>query len=1127
VQLPQLRLSTQHAHLHVTYLRTPSETLALELRNDSDMPAPFLWSVPQTREAPLEVHLDPPQGIVPPRSTMGARLVVVPSREAELADLPCKLFVSELMHPLELKVSAQVFGSEVDYVVLQPGELPPEITHLPRKLVEGPCPTYPVLTGKAPRGSAHLEFGQMEVQTSKSMQLVLYNRTGIATQFSAQVAKNPSHDPAKAASPGKPGSKISASLTATMLGEQQLAPGGLTGDQSRLTFSSVPQPVPGRAPDADDSTLRLPDAAKGAGKGAEGAFGRKFEPKSRSKASLGTKGSKLSTTGRRRRFLLDDKHEKQAFRSAVGADFAKAKEQREQGQAALTAGRGHAIAVSPAVGMLKPFGRAVVNLQCFSDLPGDLEDDLVVSIRELKGHDAGGFRVPVRLQSTGSPLYLPDQQVGLDVTAAPPRLLCGTLVPAEKMSQRVFKVGNNSAAKMRISWKVYGQTALDDVGEQRQFVSVALCKSKADVSDPFAPPALRRPADEEEDEDDDEDDMLPLDAAGAADDDADEEEPFKFQMWAGEPPDSKDPFELKGSGQLPVRIEPEEAIVPVHGTVSFTVTMLASKATSGPGGHYRYKLVGKGRFTEDRERLLAAAAQAQVDAPADGGGRLAENVRAVAADRASQVRALPGYDDEDSDEESEREEESAKVEESAASEGKAYVPSPSPTTRPKAGAKDAGEAWKPLAEEPEKDVVSTLVVECVGDCIRPHLTVDKKAHPQHDEFPPQMEVHEPEGTEGRGPGHVPVFKFVHGAVAAGNLQSGERHQDGGAQHGGMLGGMQAPGVVSCMMRQITLTNNNPCSVPCRFRVEGPFRVLEISQVGQHPAKAPEDVAKTRKRRADQQEESPLLRLFTVPKLETVSLKVEFVPDMIPPSQWSDSKSEHVFPGDLIIQYPGDVSEAPSPDAVTDLQRIKLVATSRRPAVRVVVVPSHTLDRPPRLEKADRPPWATPEPILVEFGFVHVEASLSRRRVVLLSNITNNLARWTLLHVGRKRRPPHEIGVTMREDEEFRALDDKDAFEFDCSAGDLRGPSKDGLMPDSDQRMPRWSPITPALPKAMPEADEHLYEPQKITITFKPKKNELYRCRFRIQVEQGKSVDFECRGCGSYDEEDDEVDFEEA
>ncbi|CAK9005092.1 unnamed protein product [Durusdinium trenchii] len=167
------------------------------------------------------------------------------------------------------------------------------------------------------------------------------------------------------------------------------------------------------------------------------------------------------------------------------------------------------------------------------------------------------------------------------------------------------------------------------------------------------------------------------------------------------------------------------------------------------------------------------------------------------------------------------------------------------------------------------------------------------------------------------------------------------------------------------------------------------------------------------------------------------------------------------------------------------------------------------------------------PLIVEFGYTHVTSSVTRYRTILISNITNILAKWSLAHVGRKRKPTPIIGVTLPEEEEFRALDDKDAFEFEISAGELPGPSKDGLVPDSEERVPHWCAKSSAVPRALPFPDEEWFEPQQVKIAFRPKKNELYKCRFRVQVENGLSVDFICRGCGSYDEEDDSLDFHEA
>lgn len=281
--------------------------------------------------------------------------------------------------------------------------------------------------------------------------------------------------------------------------------------------------------------------------------------------------------------------------------------------------------------------------------------------------------------------------------------------------------------------------------------------------------------------------------------------------------------------------------------------------------------------------------------------------------------------------------------------------------------------------------------------------------------------------------------------------------------------------------------------------------------------------KVRPKEGEKAPDNPMRQLFAVPSRTTITLLVEFVPSMVKKSQWTHN-IEHIFRGDVVVEYPRDDT---MPGSITDLQRVHLMATSRKPSIRLDLIPIPSFEFAPELPRADRPPWAEKEPLIIEFGYVHIESSIARIRAMLLSAETNVVARWRIMHVGRKRRPPLEIGVTVREDEDFRALDDKDAFSFDISEGEMHGPSKDGLVPGSEVRMPKWCPVTPALPKRIGHGDEHKFEPRKVTVTFKPKKNEVYKCRFRIQVDEGRSIDFICRGCGSYDEEDDAMEYQEA
>eukprot|EP00440_Ansanella_granifera_P030441 gb/GFBE01033071.1/.p1 GENE.gb/GFBE01033071.1/~~gb/GFBE01033071.1/.p1 ORF type:complete len:2256 (+),score=522.78 gb/GFBE01033071.1/:1-6768(+) len=1132
VQLPQVRLNTQHAHFPVTYLRTASHPMQVELRNDSDMTANFSWDVPLKMEACLECQIDPAKGSIPPRGSIKATIITVPTREDDSGDavLPCNLYVEEILQPLELRVTAVVYGCEVDYAVVPPGQLPPEIVHVPRKKGDSPCDpagTYQITTGTAARSFPKVDFGEMELQKAKVLQVVLYNRSGIATPFGVRIEKNPAFDPLVK------GRKIGDLLdAATRMYAMINKSGGDGGDgdskrpdtaqtqDARQTFESSPQPAGGgRDLNAEanmESTQRPSSQAS----------------RRKSRLSMSMTGKKRgSMVGKKRRWLLDDKHERQAFRSSIGADFAKQKELREAGKVALKAGRGFAVKINPTSDWLQPFSSAVITLTCFSDLPGLMEDELVLTVRESRGHSEGkDFRIPVRLLTHGNPLYLPDQQVGLNIQSSPPRLLCGVTVPAEKQLMRRFKVGNNSSTKVHITWMVYPKAQLENAAEDRQMVKVALTASHKDVKDPF----VEKPKAKAEK------DPLGLDIEEVElqdddDEDPDPAEPFNFKIWTQDPPEIEDPFAVS-EGQLPVQIEPREAIVPEHGTATFAVTMTCLKATITAANNYRYTLVGKCRFTKDREARLAFAEE-NPDGEYNERGPQTVYTATSANSAVANLPDIKMSSEELLDDDSDLEDQKPKFsKEGRSDEAKVEeVQRSTDTDGQSSGKKKASRAQphgpEPLAVEPDLDVLSTIVVDCIGDCILPRLTVDKKGNPHVEEFAPQNAELDKIGdfVEPTPVVNAPVFKFTWASVPpAGAKKAG---QGTGAVHGGLPGMAQIPGIASCLVRQVTLSNHNASNVTCRFKTDGPYRIRQIQQVGHHPVELVSDEKGSKKKARESQNSELARQLFTIAKWETITLQVEFMPDWIPLAEWEHSatKNEHRFEGDLIVEYPRETSNKVLTTHKDDLQRIHLVGTARRPAVRVHVVPAlnPSLDQAIKLERFDKPPWSEPQPVLVEFGYTHVSSSVTRSRVILLANVSNILARWSLMHVGRKRRPPHIIGSTLQEEEDFRALDDKDAFEFDISAGDLPGPSKDGLMPGSEERLPHWCAKSAAVPHGLPFADEHRYEPQKIKISFKPKKNELYKCRFRVQVENGLSIDFVCRGCGSYDEEDDNVDFHEA
>lgn len=1126
----------------------------LRLYNKSDMTATFSMLVPLKMEAGIEVQIEPRDGTVEPRGEATLQVFVIPTRKGEVAEQTVQVCVGDIIQPLALKVSANVFGVEVDYAIIPVGEPFPIIENAPRKPDDPPnVGTHQVLQGRAPRNAPTIDFGEMPLLSSKSMQVVLYNRSGIPAPYAVSVAKNPAYVPNLKGR--KIGGLLEAATKMYCLRPQAGTDDGATSFGPE-TFANEPMPAAsGKAPDGattggrkDSRRSSTASHQRGSRTSTRAVARKNSHLKSRRSADGGNSTQKTTAS---RRFLLDDKHEAQAFRSSFGGEFAKQKEQHQQYTIALKEGRGWAVRVEPSSDWLQPFLYSVITLTCYSDLPGVMEDELIVKIPHLAGHEEGNaFRIPMKLVSVGNPLSLPEEQVGLCATEDPPRLLCGTIVPSEMRATRRFKVANSSAAPMKITWKVYPKVQLESMKSERQFLNIALCR-KGDT-DPFEDTIdVFRPSF---------DDDPALDAAEGLQEE--EDRPYQFNLWAGEPPTVTDPLALQSTDDMPMRVEPEQGVVPIHGTATFTVTLTASKAMPTAAGHYHYVLVGKGRFTEERETYLA-----QLGASSSEPSRFLEPVQPVPKVK-EEVGDLPRLRlDEDELLDSDSDQEGLPPPRTRPDSEQSNAPRPAaPLSEPQVAV--AADTTTRLPGEPDKDVLSTIVIDCIGDCIVPRLTIDKKAHPGVKEF----QAHGSDSDGEKEPMNCPVFKFIHSTVMPVHLDGPAprsqqplgtqgappgtpfdavatqypqqldvhgpalRNQPLGMTLGAPLGSSPCDGVVSHLMREVSMTNSNACVVTCRFRVQGPFQIREITQVGRHPVRKPTQ-SKMRTKRVRHQEdpqEQPPTELFKVGKLETITLQIEFAPDLVPASWWTDHKPEHHFPGDLIIEYPSDITKDID-DARMDLQRVHLVAISRRPALKVALLPN-SLDAPKseRPELVQQPTWFGKPAVLVEFGHVHVESSISRTRTIFITNETNVVAYWRIMHVGRKRRGPHDTNVPP-DDEEFRALDDKDCFHFDVNQGTLLGPSKGAIPidPKGERYRPRGTPeripylmpeMGPLHTKYQPKTEEHRYEPQRIRIDFKPVKNELYKSRFRVQVEKGLSVDFICRGCGSYDEEDDAIDM---
>ena len=143
---------------------------------------------------------------------------------------------------------------------------------------------------------------------------------------------------------------------------------------------------------------------------------------------------------------------------------------------------------------------------------------------------------------------------------------------------------------------------------------------------------------------------------------------------------------------------------------------------------------------------------------------------------------------------------------------------------------------------------------------------------------------------------------------------------------------------------------------------------------------------------------------------------------------------------------------------------------------------------------------------IDFGYVNC-ASHKVEKMYLLDD-TEVDTNWKINYV--KFIPKKLFGygtITKEEKEDIEMSDDESVFTFDIADGIIYGPSE----------MLINLPIGPVLPK-VETTESKKYKPLIIHVTFSPKKNVLYKCRYKITTSTGNTIDFLLKGYGSYLEE---------
>jgi len=220
-----------------------------------------------------------------------------------------------------------------------------------------------------------------------------------------------------------------------------------------------------------------------------------------------------------KRPLLSDSHEHlNKFSSKTGETFTATKRLEREQAFYLSNNKGLAIVFSPAFGELKPHSEIPINVTIYNNACGRFED---VLISEIKGLPL--FKFPIFASISGSPLIIPDNQVGLNYFTSPPTMAFPTLVDNSPQVSKTFKIKNTGIADVNLEWNIFDQRDQKNRSPEENLFNITIGKNTGFDS---------------------------------------EENPFKLNFELIEPhPSTNSPFE----------IVPQRAIIPARETQFFEV----------------------------------------------------------------------------------------------------------------------------------------------------------------------------------------------------------------------------------------------------------------------------------------------------------------------------------------------------------------------------------------------------------------------------------------------------------------------------------------------------------------------------------------------------------------------------
>ena len=387
---------------------------AVVLRNYGNIPAKFQWNEVVIPEK-LRVQFDPARGTIASHSEFVVNIKFTAYVGGELEELfTCD--ITDFDFPLGFILTANVYGLRVthtlpDYVIeAQKAALAMNETMNKSKIMT----TTKLILEKEDNEEENeekkkmraLKFPSCSINKPSSQSFILKNLSGIQTTFNFRSVE---FEP-----------------------EDLVLPPNIQGKSS---LEDLPKQ------DMDETISYSKPGSKSS----------KRETKIR--FALTNKTKKGLKVKQLKRPMLTDTHEyMNKFSSKTGETLTATKRLEKEQAFYLSNNKGLAVVFTPAFGELKPHSEIPVNVTVYNNACGSFQDTLVSEIKGLPP-----FRFPVHVSVNGSPLVIPENQVGLNYFTSPPTLAFPTVVDNSPQLTKTFKIRNTGIADVLIDWKIFDE----------------------------------------------------------------------------------------------------------------------------------------------------------------------------------------------------------------------------------------------------------------------------------------------------------------------------------------------------------------------------------------------------------------------------------------------------------------------------------------------------------------------------------------------------------------------------------------------------------------------------------------------------------------------------------------------